>query len=283
MTEPIKTMKLYTDVDRIFNELRELGVAEHERIQIGALTPFDQYHYEGTAAVEYAINVCGINADQHVLEVGSGIGGPSRYIAHRTGCTVTALELQADLNQTAAQLTQRCGLADHVQHQQGDFLDTDSIGDNYDALVSWLAFLHIPNRQHLFARCMASLKPGGYLFIEDFSKRGDFSAQELSDLETKIYCGYVPTQDEYIDQVAAAGFADIQADDMTESWTRFVRGRLDGFRAARERHLRVHNENIVAGLDDFFSTITNLYEGGNLGGIRLVARKPMDGKQIMNG
>lgn len=274
MTEPIKTMKLYTDVDRIFNELRELGVAEDDVLQVEALTPFDQYHYEGTAAVDHAMNVCGINADQHVLEVGSGIGGPSRYIAHRAGCTVTALELQADLNQTAAQLTQRCGLADRVQHRQGDFLDTSSSDDNYDALVSWLAFLHIPDRQQLFARCMAVLKPEGHLFIEDFSKRGDFSDQERTDLETKIYCSYVPTQDEYIEQVAAAGFTDIQADDMTEPWTRFVRGRLDGFRAARKRNLRVHNEAIVAGLDDFFSTMTSLYEGGNLGGIRLVARKP---------
>lgn len=274
MTEAIKTMRLYTDTDRVFNELRELGVADQARIDVEMLTPFDQYHYEGTAAVEAAIQVCGINADQHVLEVGSGIGGPSRYIAHRTGCTVTALELQADLNETAVQLTQRCGLADRVQHRQGDFLVDDSTESGYDALVSWLAFLHIPDRTQLFSRCMADLKAGGQIFIEDFSRRGEFSSQEVADLEAKIYCRYVPTQDEYIEQVAAAGFTDIHAEDMTEPWTHFVRGRLDGFRAARARHLRVHNEAIVAGLDDFFATMTSLYEGGNLGGIRLVARKP---------
>ena len=274
MTEPIKTMKLYTDVDRVFNELRELGVGEDEPVRVEDLTPFDQYHYEGTVAVDYAIHRCGIDANQHVLEVGSGIGGPSRYIAHRTGCTVTALELQADLNETARQLTHRCGLADRVQHRQGDFLGEKATDSGYDALVSWLAFLHIPDRQQLFARCMADLKPGGQLFIEDFSKRGNFSSQEIADLETKIYCRYVPTQDEYVAQVAAAGFTDIQAHDMTEPWTQFVRGRLDGFRAARERHRRVHGEAIVEGLEDFFATMTRLYEGGNLGGIRLVARKP---------
>ena len=274
MTQPIKTMKLYTDVDRVFNELGELGLGDNDPIRIEELTPFDQYHYEGTAAVEHAIKACGIDASQHVLEIGSGIGGPSRYIAHRTGCTVTALELQADLNETAARLTQRCGLAEHVQHRQGDFLDEQATGSGYDALVSWLAFLHIPNRQQLFARCMADLKPGGQLYIEDFSKRGDFSDQELFDLETKIYCRYVPTQDEYIDQVGAAGFTDIQAQDMTDSWTHFVRGRLDGFRSARTRHLRVHGPIIVDGLEEFYAAMTSLYEGGNLGGIRLVARKP---------
>ncbi len=289
--EPIKTMKLYTQVARVFNELRELGIDDDDPIRVADLLPFDQYHYEGVTAVEEAIHACAINATKRVLEVGAGIGGPARYLADRVGCRVTALELQADLHAVGAQLTERCGLARYVAHRHSDFLDEhaaaldytghdssarDSSGAAYDTLVSWLAFLHIPDRQRLFDRCMAVLKPGGYLYIEDFSKRGEFSPAELADLASKVYCRDLPTQPEYVAQVMAAGFGNVQVTDMTEPWTCFVRQRYDAFCGARARHMRVHGAEIVDGLDDFFATMAQLYEGGNLGGLRLVAQKPLD-------
>ena len=47
-----------------------------------------------------------------ILEIGSGIGGPARYIANKTGATVIALELQPDQNKLASDLTRRCGLSE---------------------------------------------------------------------------------------------------------------------------------------------------------------------------
>lgn len=273
MSEPIKTMKLYVKGNRVFNELRELGLGENDPLKVETLTAFDQYHYEGVEAVEQAINRCNIRSDHHVLEVGSGIGGPARYLAHKAGCRVTALELQADLNLIAQHLTGRCGLGDRVNHQQGDFLEASLDERPYDGVASWLAFLHIPDRKRLFEQCFNHLKPNGFLYVEDFSKLDEFTVQEQDDLETKIFCRYVPTVDDYIAQVKAAGFKDVQVEDMTASWTTFVRSRLDTFRDAHERNLRVHGRATVDGLDDFYATMTSLYEGGNLGGIRLIARK----------
>jgi len=272
--EPIKTMKLYSNAERIFNELREIGIGLEDPISVEELLPFDQYHYGGAGAVDHAIEMCEFKTENRILEVGSGIGGPARYIAHKTGCTVTALELQSDLHEVGVQLTKQCNLTQSVQHEQGDFLEMELGTASYDGVVSWLVFLHIPNRQRLFARCMEMLNPGGRLYIEDFSRLGTFSQTEQRDLEKKIYCEYLPTPDEYVDQVATAGFCDIQTADMTASWTHFVRTRLDAFRAARDRNLRVHGDTTVDGLDDFYATMRSLYEGGNLGGLRLVATKP---------
>ena len=66
------------------------------------LTPFDNYHYFGTEAVDEAIDVLGLKPGMRVLDIGSGIGGPARYIAERSGAQVTALELQPDLDALAA-------------------------------------------------------------------------------------------------------------------------------------------------------------------------------------
>ena len=132
-------MKLYDRVERIHNELIALDIADGAPLTVEQLTPFDQYHYFGTEAVDEAIAALGLSAGMRVLDVGSGIGGPARYIAARSGAQVTALELQPDLDALAADLTRRCGLADLVEHRCGDILD--GLGETYDAVVSFLCFL----------------------------------------------------------------------------------------------------------------------------------------------
>ncbi|MDH3695242.1 MAG: methyltransferase domain-containing protein [Gammaproteobacteria bacterium] len=267
-------MKLYHQVERVFNELQEMGLNDEDAIAVDQLTPFDQYHYEGTDAVDHAILSLGLNSKSHVLEVGAGIGGPARYLAANAGCKVTAMELQGDLNDVAASLTQRCQLGDKINHLQGDFLADTLPNNQYDAIVSWLVFLHIPEREKLFKRCLAATRSGGKLFIEDFSKRAEFSEQEKDELAKKVYCTYVPTAEEYSTQLEDAGFEDVQVTDMTNRWKEFVSGRLQMFRDQRERNLRVHGTEIVDGLEDFYSTVSGLYDGGNLGGVRIVATKP---------
>ena len=46
-----------------------------------ALSAYDQHHYHGVEAVDYCIKQLGITKDSRVLQLGSGLGGPARYIA----------------------------------------------------------------------------------------------------------------------------------------------------------------------------------------------------------
>ena len=99
--ENIKTMKLYSRVDRVYAQLRDAGIGDDEPIPLDVLNRFDQYHYHGTDAVDEGIARLALASQHRVLEVGSGLGGPARYIASRVGCTVTALELQPDMHEVA--------------------------------------------------------------------------------------------------------------------------------------------------------------------------------------
>ena len=56
-TQSMKTMRLYDQVERINNELLALGIAEDAALNVEQLTPFDQYHYHGTNAVDDAVRV----------------------------------------------------------------------------------------------------------------------------------------------------------------------------------------------------------------------------------
>jgi len=265
-------MKLYDRVERIHNELRELGIPDDAPLTVEQLVPFDQYHYHGTEAVDEAARRVGIDASTRVVDVGAGIGGPARWLAATTGCHVTALELQPDLDATAAVLTARCGLADRVAHVAGDILDGPPSGAPFDALISYLAILHIPDRARLFAACRASLTDAGAMYIEDFTQRREPTPAEREALRVKVQCPYVPPLDVYEADIRGAGFSTVEVDDVTEDWTAFTATRAALFQADRERLVRVHGEELVDGLEDFMTTMAGLYADGVLGGARIVAR-----------
>ena len=79
----IKSMKLYNFIDRVYNELRELGKATSGPLSVSELSSFDQLHYHGTQAIDFAIKKLNINHKSKILEIGSGLGGPARYLAKK--------------------------------------------------------------------------------------------------------------------------------------------------------------------------------------------------------
>jgi cyclopropane fatty-acyl-phospholipid synthase-like methyltransferase len=274
--EPVDmtSMKLYDRVERIHAELRELGVPDDAPLTAAQLAPFDQYHYLGTDAVDLAATSLGLAPASRVLEIGSGIGGPARHLASTVGCHVVALELQPELSTLAEGLTARCGLDHLVRHVSGDVLDGAPPPLGYDALLSILCVLHISDRARLFARCREALRPGGRIYLEDFSKLREPTAAQWEVLRIKVQCPYLPTPPEYVDQLVAAGFVDVALADVSEAWMAFTADRLTAFRAESTRNRRVHGDDVVDGLDDFYATVAGLYAEGVLGGALVSARRP---------
>lgn len=270
--DAIKTMKLYSDVERVDRELRALGKSPHAPLSAEDLAAFDQLHYGGTGAVDEATRRLGIDASTRVIDVGAGLGGPARHLASTTGCRVTAVELQRELHASAARLTLRCGLEHRVEHLNGDFLKSMLPVAGFDALVSWLTFLHIPDKKALLERCRSVLKDNGKIYFEDFFQRGPLTDAELENLEKDVYCKALPTADEYRQELENAGFRDIELVEMSADWTAFVTRRRRRFAADRVRFVHLHGPATFGKLDAFYQTMQALFEGGNLGGLRLTAR-----------
>lgn len=270
----LAAMPLYTNLDRIARGLAALGIGPDDPMTPEQLFTLDQWHYHGTDAIRAAADWLGLGPASRVLDIGAGIGGPARYLAYTTGCHVTAIELQPELHAIGVDLTRRSGLDGRVAHVCADALTCPLQDASFDAVVSWLAILHIPDRPRLCMRMARALRAGGGCYIEDLCMRAPFAPGDLRDVR-EIVCGIsMSTIDDYARDLRSAGFVDITPTDLTGDWAPYAAERLKAWRQNHEAYARVHGEGAYAAQEKFYSVIARLYENGSLGGVRLTARVP---------
>lgn len=242
----------------------------------------DQYHYLALVANDELISILQLNEHDKVLDVGSGIGGPARYISWKSGCEVVGIELQEQLVNTSKEVAESVGL-EKVSYRCMDAcrLTEENL---YSAWYSMLVILHIPKapRQVMFARLFDSLKDDGSFLIEDYVQAAPFTEKELYDLENVVGAAYVPSVNEYRKELEAAGYVDIEFEDVTTTWTEWVDQRYNGFLKNMESHIKLQGETIAKKQELFYQAVDGLFKGGRLGGARITGRKPSAGQRRLN-
>jgi ubiquinone/menaquinone biosynthesis C-methylase UbiE len=133
------------------------------------LAPVDEFHSGGRNATMRLAQLAQINGSERVLDVGCGIGGPSRYLASRFGCRVTGLDLTADFVALAGMLAQRTRLSDKVSYRQGDALDMPFADASFDLVWSQNAAMNIADRDRLYADMRRVLTPSGRLALQEIA------------------------------------------------------------------------------------------------------------------
>lgn len=270
-------------VEAVRNALAKRGKAEGPLTveDLTSLGHLDQYHYLGVEACDHAAVTLGLRRGAKVLDVGSGIGGPARYLAMTTGCDVTGVELQGDLNEMGSELTRRVGLDDSVRFITGDFVESFLAGhkhlskESFDHVISLLVFLHIPNRPQLLKSCFEATKPGGTFLIEDFALVGDkFTEKEDGNLKNAVSANTVTSVPDYISALTEAGFTDIEAVDLTPTWQEWTRARHVQYRDNEANTVKMHGQKVFSSRVAFYEIIDELFAGGNLGGVQLTGVKP---------
>src|SRR5215471_3128123 len=86
------------------------------------LAPVDEFHGGQRPATVRLAELVGFTGTERVLDVGSGLGGPSRYLAWHYGCRVSGVDLTAEFVRVAEMLTELTGLAGKADYRQGSAL-----------------------------------------------------------------------------------------------------------------------------------------------------------------
>ena len=275
-------MKLYTGADSIIAELSALGFGPRSPLNFNEVCKIDQLHYHGAASVQLAIDALAIKENSHVLEIGAGWGGPSRFIAGRTKAQVTALELQNDFNSVGESITKRCGLNSFVTHRQDDFLQVEFKNFKFQHIVSWLALYHIPNRKFFTEKMYGLMVPGGTIFIEDLIQGSAYKDADLEQLNKELFANSLVDENKYLDGLRAVGFEIISAENMASDWLEFTSKRLNIFLKNREKFIDLHGNDAFQGKKHFYSKIVEFFSDSFISGIRLVAKKIIPNTQDLS-
>ena len=131
------------------------------------LAPIDEFHVRGRKATIELARDAGLGPDMHVLDVGSGVGGPSRYIAREYGCRVTGIDLTEEYCLVAQMLAQRIDLSNLVTYRQGDACALPFPDAAFDVVWTQHTAINISDKITLYQEMFRVLKNGGTLAIYD--------------------------------------------------------------------------------------------------------------------
>lgn len=175
MTDPL---------DDVRNHYRATGLTERLKTALSPLGPedqplkpeqlagLDQFHTRGLAATTELAELAGIRADMSVLDVGSGVGGPARFLAATYGCRVAGVDLSEPFVDAARYLTARTGLSDKVAFHAGSALELPFEAGRFDAALLQHVAMNISDRAQLYREIRRVLKPGGKFATYDVVANG---------------------------------------------------------------------------------------------------------------
>lgn len=135
-----------------------------------ALAPYDQFHGRGLEATEELASELKVSKEDHLLDVGSGIGGPARYLARRLGCRVTGIDLTSEFVEVAKKLTARLGMAERVRFEQADALALPFEDASFAGAYSMNVSMNIADKAALYREIRRVLKPGGWLVLSEVAR-----------------------------------------------------------------------------------------------------------------
>jgi sarcosine/dimethylglycine N-methyltransferase len=146
--------------ERLKTALKTFG-PEELRLTPPQLATLDQFHTRGLAATTELAKLAGITADKSVLDVGSGIGGPARFLAATYGCQVTGVDLSEPFVEAARYLTERTGQSGQVSFHTASALELPFDDGRFDVAVLQHVAMNISDRARLYREILRVLKSGG--------------------------------------------------------------------------------------------------------------------------
>ena len=258
--------------DQILRALRQSGI-DLANLSQDNLSPHDQDHYGGIEANSVLASKAGIKQSDHVLDVCSGMGGPARWLAHRIGCHVTGLELTESRCQAANRLTALIRLDHKVTFRCGDAMAMPFADGTFDVAVSQEAFVHVPDKARVIRECARVVRAGGRIAFTDIVQRDTLDDTQLTRLRKEMAYPSVETVEGYRLLLQESSWEDIQVEDLSDEWARILVARLAMYRSLRMSTVEKFGEARGESWDRAYSFFVGLYETGQLGGVRVVARR----------
>lgn len=207
-------------VSAIAESLRKAG-KDIGNLTAADLGTVDEFHIRGRQATLELARPLNLNPDSHVLDIGSGLGGPARTLVETYGCRVTGIDLTQAFCDAAATLSDWVGLSDRVSFRQGDATKLPFTDGQFDAAMTIHVAMNISRKDKLYAEARRVLRAGARFAVYDIlqGEGGDVLFPVPWAREPSI--SHLATPDAMQSLLTNAGFRIVDVQDSTEEGQRW--------------------------------------------------------------
>ena len=154
---------------RLRAALREDGV-DPDHPTMDDLAPYDQFHGRGIEATRDLLGLMPARAADHILDIGSGVGGPARCVAERFGCRVTGIDLVPEFCEVAGHLSELVGQEERTAFQVADALAMPFAAGSFDGAYCLNVSMNIADKPAFYREVSRVLKPDGWLVLSEIAR-----------------------------------------------------------------------------------------------------------------
>jgi ubiquinone/menaquinone biosynthesis C-methylase UbiE len=176
-------------------------------VTIDDLSPVDEFHIGGRKASEDFLGQLDFTSENHVLDVGCGLGGAARFSASRYGSRITGIDLTAEYIETGKVLCKWVGLDDRISLYQGSALSMPFPDDAFDGAYMMHVGMNIEDKIQLCSEVYRVLRHGTLFGIYDVMKVGEGSLTYPVPWAATAETSAVASPELYKQALQDAGFA----------------------------------------------------------------------------
>jgi SAM-dependent methyltransferase len=169
-------------------------------------------HPGGRAATDELIRRANFEAEQHVLDVGCGVGTTAIRIARGFGASVTAVDIAPLMLERAAGNIDRARLCDRIAVEHGDICNLRFADETFDRVVAEAVTMFV-DRPRAAGELVRVCKPGGRVLASEFYWRKPPTPEARQLFLGEVCPGLqFETLGDWVRLYAAAGLVDVQVE-----------------------------------------------------------------------
>jgi len=215
-----------------------------------------------------------LSPTSNVLDVGSGSGGPSLFLARTVGCQVVGIDENESGIANSRRMATEQRLDGRVSFHHADAASTLQFEDrSFDAIISIDAINHLRNRLLVLRDWHRLLKPAGrLLFTDPITVTGMITRDEVA-IRSKIgHFVFTPRgEDERL--IQEAGFELLRCEDLTENAARVSKRWNDARESRRDELIGIEGEDGFEEVQQFLAVAHQLSSERRLSRFAYLARK----------
>jgi SAM-dependent methyltransferase len=194
-----------------------------DKVSRSHLAGVDEFHVRGAEVSQELAREIGLD-NSAVLDVGCGIGGPSRMLADDYNCKVTGIDLSHEYIRTASALSRLVGLQDKTEFLQGSALELPFKDASFDVAWTQHVQMNIEDKTRFYAEIDRVLSDRGtFVYYDIFMKDGEDVDYPVP-WANNATISFLDTPANMQCILRELGFRKIQSTDQTSKGSRFLIG-----------------------------------------------------------